>query len=352
MGPPGGWQVVKKAITIFAAVTGYCLFEIAFLLSCDLQPYELSAFRNVVLLGQFLLIPGCAVLFSRILYGAQGWGWRALTILSVGALGPFILIALLVAAGFGAEWVASISESPMIATALPIAIAVLLMAGIAMGVFLFARRKARRGIELEAARWLAERQPGADPGERRWRNRGIRWASWIPSLTVAVVFLFLPETWGISTHLSQPWAGKLAGYRVSAPLTWITLNHGTGPAEGQSWVRGMVGDGVAFGVKPYLHYYSAPFFAWSVSTGPYTSWKQPESRYGQMKDEITGRHVIAINNESLTCLEYTPAGQDRDHEPLVLIRCNGSSRLRSGMLGPGRYAPAFYRMLQGITSIQ
>src|SRR5437899_226188 len=83
-------------------------------------------------------------------------------------------------------------------------------------------------------------------------NRGIRVVLWIPVRPVLPVFLFLPEIWGIYSHLSQPRSGNLAGYRVPIPSSWIVLDRDHQKANGKSWVTGMTGRGIGFGPKPYL----------------------------------------------------------------------------------------------------
>ncbi len=299
-----------------------------------------SSYQAVVFLGQFLLIPGLAALLSRIMHGRDGWGRRTLTIFALGFAAP-VLVVLILFPIFLLAWVFSISVV-LFAVLLPLVVGL-----IAAALILVIRKTGGWSIHREATRWLAERQWGTDPSERRWRKRGIRWSTWVPCTMVLLVFLFLPEIWGMLSHLSQPRAGSLLGYRVPIPVTWIVLDHGDHPADGGSGVRGLAGRGIGLGVKPYVHA-DLPLSAWDIRTEP-----EPGRHWVPKEDDVIGRRVFAVGSESVTCVEYWPPYKTRpehiEDSSFAYIQCLGSSRLSASIVGDRTHVPAFYRMLEGIT---
>ena len=138
---------------------------------------------------------------------------------------PWVLVIALLPLGVLA-WTLDVSVM-LFFVALPIVVG-----GMAWGLFFAIRKSGERSVPIEASRWLAERHTGIDPRERKWRNRGIGWSLWIPSLTVLAVLLFLPEIWGLVTHIRQPQTSQLTGYRIPIPATWIILSHDIVPPQG------------------------------------------------------------------------------------------------------------------------
>lgn len=198
---------MKKALLIVAAVAGYSLIEAALLLSITVtSPLDRfpSLHQQVIAIGQLLLLPGFAALFSRMIYGPQKWARRTLLILLVAPLGlcifitPFFVIAILL------DWTFIVSK-----ILFAIAMSAVFVAMV-LGFRWCLRRLRRWSAESEAARWLAERQSGTSAHDRRWRTRGIRMAVCIPILLTLPIFLFLPETWGLASHVRWPRGGVLA----------------------------------------------------------------------------------------------------------------------------------------------
>lgn len=208
---------MKKAMVIVAAVAGYVLLETTLLLSVIVpQPWSSPGrYQKIVLCAQVLLIPGMAAVFSRIMYGSFQWRRRTLTILLAGSLGvpiamimffiPVIISIVLLAWAFAVHWV-------LFAVLLP-----LVLGAIMLGLLLLVRKSGKWSVQAEANRWLAERHSESTQRECKWRNRGIRFALCLPVLTVLPVFLFLPETWGVFSHVGQWQSGNLSGYRVPVP---------------------------------------------------------------------------------------------------------------------------------------
>lgn len=75
-------------------------------------------------------------------------------------------------------------------------------------------------VLTESERWLAERRNAGNPWIKR-RKVITRWAVWIPTVSVVLACIFLDQTRAIGSHLFQPAAGRIIGYRVSIPLRWM-----------------------------------------------------------------------------------------------------------------------------------
>jgi hypothetical protein len=286
-----------------------------------------------------------AAVCSRVIYGSYQWRRRTLKILLVGALGVPIAIILFVAIPVALlAWAADVSMI-LLAVLLPV-----VLGGLVFAVYWCLRNNGKWGVQAEAARWLAQRHSETSPRERAWHSRGIRFALCIPFLTVLPFFLFLPETWGILSHLGQRDSGNLSGYRVTIPATWIVLYHQE-EADGRSWVYGITGKGIGRGNNPFRY---DSLSDWQVRT---TSFSQSEmtdyDRWPPKENDIVSRHPVNIGNESLTCLDYWPSydwGPARSESTTIAhVTCGGSGRLRATFDGPRSQLPVFYRTISGIT---
>ncbi len=336
---------MRKALIIVAVVAGYSLLETGVLLSVMLPHYGYSTrgtYEEVALLGQLLLIPGLAALLSRIMYGPYRFGRRAATVLLVGSLGvPIVLTLILIPIGL-LVWAFSVSKI-IFAVLLPV-----IVGSIALSLRFVIRKGANGSVQVESRRWLNERESGIDPRERKWRSRGIRLASGVPLLIVLLVFLFLPEIWGILSHVNQAQSANLPGYRVPIPATWIVLFHGNQPEGGGSWVNGIAGRGIAFGVRPYLKM-RVPLSSWDIRTQPLRDTEAPKD------DDVIARRVFAIGGESITCLDYRSSSLVRPvhvETSIAYVECSGTGRLRASFFGERNQVARFYRMLEGITPAQ
>jgi hypothetical protein len=300
----------------------------------------------IVAWGQLLLIPGLAALLLRIMYGPYRWVRRAVTILLVGSLGvPVVFTLIFFPLGF-LVWAFSASKIIFVVL-LPVVIG-----GIALGLRFVIGKGAKWSVHLESRRWLAERESGIDPRERKWRSRGIRLASWIPVLIVFLVFLFLPEMSGILSQVSSARPASLLGYRVAIPRTWIVRSRWDDPETGRSWVAGWASRGMAFGVRPYLRM-RAPLSSWDIRTAPYLRSEENATDRRRPKDsEVIGSRVLRIGSESVTCLDYWPSYLSRPEHPetshLAYVECAGD-RIIAGFDGERNQVGAFYRMLEGVT---
>ena len=364
---------MKKALIIVAAVAGYSLLVTGLFLITLLTRFwalfpitSQTAGTDQAVVGwvQFLLIPGLAALLSRIMYGSYHWGRRTLAIFAVIPVTILTLIVLFAPVAIFLKWLSRrISWDSQIINVLGTILLLLAASGFALCMFLALRRAGKWGVHLEARRWLAEREAGTTPREIKWHNRGIRIASCIPLVIVLLVFLFLPETWGVLSHLNQPRAGNLPGYRVPIPVTWIILFHDE-QKDGQSSVNGMAGRGTDLDIKSYIPTH-ASLSSWEIGTGRYNQATKPAADTWISKNaEVLGRHVFTIGSESITCLEYWPAEshyslhylpprpEHIEDSSVAYIKCSSSGRLHASLAGERSHVPAFYKMISGVTPVK
>jgi len=195
---------VKNFLAIIGAVAAYSIFETALLLLYLLPQYSYPLRDPLLAIIHLFTNPGMSVLFSLILFGSYQWRQRVAVRLSTAPAFVLLLVLTILPVGL----LATILEKKGIDLGGSAFLAVLwwiVFLPIVVILSILINRKAReRSVELESSRWLAERQAGSVPHERRLRERAIRLALWIPSAMVLTVFLFLPEVWGLLTHLQQP----------------------------------------------------------------------------------------------------------------------------------------------------
>jgi hypothetical protein len=340
---------MKRSLVIVAVVAGYAAIEAALLLSVIVshnwfppEPYQLT-----VVWGQLLLIPGMAAVVSRAIYGSYQWRRRTLTILLLGGLGVPVLIALLIFPVALLAWAADLNMI-LFYLLLPI-----VLGALAFAAYWCVKKNGKWGVQADAAQWLADRRAGLSQRDRAWRRQGIRFALFVPALIALSFFLFLPETWGMLSHLSKQPSSYLSGYRVTIPVTWIVLYQDE-ESDGRSWVNGLAGRGIGLGGNP-LRFDSLS--SWQVSTisvgqsetSDYDRWPPKES-------DVLSRRAIAIGDESLECVDYWPSydwGPARSEAATAAhVQCSGSTRLRASFDGRRDQLPEFYRMLNGITKVR
>jgi len=345
---------VRKALIIIAAVAGYSLLETGLLLSSIVsRPVGYAApstYQKVVGIAQILLILGLAALFSRIMYGRYDWPRRTLTILLAGSFGvPIAVIAAVIVLFIPLALLVWAFDVSRFLFALLLPVVVVGMAFLLVGAV---RKSGKWSVKAEAARWLAERQSGVSPRDRKWRIRGIRLASCIPSAMVLLAFLFLPEIWGMLSHLSQPQAGNLPGYQVPIPVTWIVLRH-ENQTDGRSWVTGLAGCCMVHNDPLYDAQSDLTFSGWDIETEPYIeSDESMRTRWTPEDGDVISRRVFTIGTDQLTCLDYRspyPHYGDFSEPSAATIRCSNGKRLSATFSGKRTQVAAFYEMLAGIS---
>jgi hypothetical protein len=256
---------MKSPVLIVAAIAGYSLFITAGLLIFLLPEEGVSysgSWHPILAFAQFLIIPGMAALVSLVVHGRYRWKRRTLSIFLAGTAGVPIAVFLAILPLALLAW-AAYTSAAFFFVLLP------LVVGVAAWVlFLAIRKTGQWGVEAEASKWLADRQADSSGLELRQRNRAIRWALCIPSLLVLIVLLFLPEIWGLLTHMKQPRSGELSDYEVTIPATWVILAAYTHPT-GASWVSGIASRGMGLDIKRYFHFGDLPLSSWSVGTAEF-----------------------------------------------------------------------------------
>ncbi len=349
---------MKKAFLIITAVVAYSLVETGLLLSTFVSRqgyYYPTFYQGTVWFGQLLLIPGLAALLSRVMYGSYRWRTRTLITLLAGTLGVPIGITVLAIMVVPLAWAFDTSRI-LFDLLLPVS-----LLGILFGLFVAKQKSEEWGVRAESARWLAERQSGISPRDVKWRNRGIRLATCFPTLLVLLVFLFLPEVWGMLSHLSETQSGNLAGYQVPIPATWVVRRHDKPSADGWSTVTGFAGRGIGRGVVPYLRR-EPPLSSWDFETDSYVP-SEGSSARGQIPsdDEVTGRRSFMIRADSITCLDYWPSylrtgpyqrTQQFDDLSTAYITCSNGRRFHAGFFGMRGQVATFYKILGRITPVK
>ena len=288
-------------------------------------------FRGSVWIGQLLLIPGLAVMTSRLITGSYHWR-RPLLV--------HILPALLLPAAFLPFFVVILPLASLDAPDLVIAFAMILtFVSEVMLAFRLTRRMARLSIQFDAEAWIAERNSGSSS---QGRSRVARKVLWLPSLLVLVIFLFFPEVWGSLWHFTNRRA-TLQGYRVPLPTTWFVLYSN----EPSPYLSGMVGTGLARGYKLH-HYLYVPFSYWTVSASP----EENQLPRWWENEQVISTRIFRIDKQALTCNEYRPKlpvwWTAAASQP-VYVDCRGDGLVRATLYGERSHLPGFYKMIGGIS---
>lgn len=339
---------MRRALAIVGAVTGYAVTETLLLLSVILphNGYSAGIYQWAVLWAQFLLIPGFAALFSRIIYGRRKWGRRTSVILLVAPLGLSILITPFAVLAILLDWTFVVSRI-LLGAAMSV-----VFVGMVMGFRWCMRRSRTWSAESEADRWLAEKR-GQGIDERKWRSRGVRVASVMPVVSVLLVFLFLPEVWGILSHLDNRRLGSLSGYQVKIPATWVVLHKEGAEPEGRSWANGFIGQGIGRGGNPFR--YDA-LSSWHIGT---TSLNDPErtdyDRWPPTADAIVSRRTFALANESIECTDHwsheTWGVSQSKAATIAQVSCSSNGRFHASFYGSRQQRSEFYGMLAQVKQV-
>ena len=341
-------EILKRALSIVGVVTLYCWLATVFLLSFLLPSvwYYSTGYRAFVGWSQFAVIPGIAALFSRYIYGRRGWLRRAVKIILAGSIGLAVCLTALLSSAAAIAWAASVNAI------LFVVLLVLLGGGIILATAWLAGKISRRSIPIESARWLEERQRGTGADDRKWMNRGIRWALWIPSLTVLLAGGFFLPVWGMLSRLAQPRVAYASGFDVPVPLNWVVND--SYHAGGYSRASGLAGQGSPlFGIFDPQDFQIADWTFWvPVSNGsPPVNPAFPPP----IDENITGHRQFAIGDGIIECREYLPkylqSVNGRD-SPTVFVDCRGSNGWYAGFGGAKTLLPSFYRILEGTKKIK
>ena len=227
-----------------------------------------------------------------------------------------------------------------------------ILVSVVTGLFVAIRRSKKRSLQTEASRWLAERRSGIALRDIKWRRRGIYFASSIPVSMVLLFFLFLPEVWGMLSHLGVPQSGNCSGSQLPIPPSWIVLRHDNQAANGWSISSGLAGRGIWHGWSPYLRG-PMPFISWSFGTKSRDEDASMNAQSRTKDDEIIGQRVFTIGLGNVSCVEYKPTylsslyNRWGEH-----IDCSDSGRFFANYAGPKPQVEKFYEVLGGIIQVK
>ena len=208
---------------------------------------------------------------------------------------------------------------------------------------LYVRRKtSHRWVKEEAELWLLARARRQCKEVPTWRRRLCRRMLWAPFAAVLVVFLFFPETVGITSHLLYGRSTSIATYRIRTPLTWMV---------------------------PRRTYYLWLIAAKGLArTGLTLYWDQPISSmvlypvsYAREEMRIPGppatakvlsKRTISFTKDRFTCWDIIPFAYTRRDVPdpnSAQIECSTSNGdFFATYNGPRFNSEAFYQVLQTV----
>ena len=203
------------------------------------------------------------------------------------------------------------------------AIYLLLISPIAIGAgnyFLSKLLYREMAIRAEADRWLAWRsRRTAQQRDRACRLK--QTLAWVPSLVVTILFFFMPESFGVFSHL---WHGRtiaLVGYEVEMPMTWIMFEpyvseFRTSALAGAYECKGVMRSGV----RRYL--YASPIASAMSFRTP--SGINPEHEQSWRAAPLS-QETIRLNNDSIVCRLYAPRYREwESNGNLRDIECSAS----------------------------
>jgi hypothetical protein len=207
-------------------------------------------------------------------------------------------------------------------------------------------RYKRRGqwIAEEANEWLTKRQN--EPSTLRKRNRAIlRGLLWLPSLTAMTVFLFLPETMGLVSHLFCGPSVALGKHRMVVPITSF-VRIGKLPTGESLYLNVLLGKGICrVGLGPYWQK-EPPFSTFFYYANPDTNDHSRDDFLSH--DTILSKRTIEFGDETIACWEV--ANHRREYEPVTRVECRTSKNdLSAGYYGLREDLPEFYNTLSRTT---
>jgi hypothetical protein len=334
---------MRKPATILATVTALCVAEILLLFSIAVpashETFAPRSYQLVALVTGYLLISGLAALFSRLNYGNRKWRRRALVIIAVPAMCFFAFIAILMGE-FELIDVFPYEQQENIGLAI-LAVDAFLAALVLFGMW---KKGRRRSIELEAEHWLSERHSGVSHPELLQRHRAIRVALCLPTVSVLLAFLFLPEIWALVSHTVHYGEKRVAGYQLVLPITWVVL-----ASSEDRFVYGVAASGMAREPKRWVADHGIPISGWvfSVDDG-----RDFAPRPKHESDEILEMRSFLSGNESISCTRYWPKWLGKADSRYAFVDCSGPHGFAAYMEGEARDVSTFYGVLYRIQSVR
>jgi hypothetical protein len=213
-----------------------------------------------------------------------------------------------------------------------------------IGLLLYHRQKSRgRWINEEAERWLARRSLREIAPTSSWRKKLRRGMLWVPTLVVLAVFLFLPESLGIASHLV--WKASVDPYHLPIPPTWIIVVNG----DHYMWVVAVRGMGR---VGP-TSYWRKEEPASEMTFSSYPTYYIPHQIGPPPDAKVVSRHDFPFGTEKLICLDVVRFAATRPDAPdpaSAEVICSAAKKnLAATFSGWRTDLPSFYDVLQRVT---
>jgi hypothetical protein len=213
-----------------------------------------------------------------------------------------------------------------------------------IGLLLYHRQKSRdRWINEEAERWLARRSLRELTATSSWWKKLRRGMLWVPTLVVLAVFLFLPESLGIASHLV--WKISVDPYRLPIPPTWIIVVNG----DHYMWVVAARGIGRVGPTSYWRKEEPASemtFSSYPTSFIPHQMGPPPDAK-------VLSRHDFPFGTENLICLDVIRFAETRPNPPdpaSAEVICSAErNNLAATFSGWRTDLPGFYDVLQRVT---
>jgi len=322
-----------KPATILLTVMMLCVAETLLLFSIAVPGrYAFEGRQLVAMVTGYLLMAVIAAFFSRWNYGNRKWYRRTAAIITVPVMGFFVFIAiswggskLVEAAGYGHR----VNIDLMIFT---------------LDAFLFIcavfgmwKRSRRRSVELDTENWLSQRHSGLNRTELIRRRRTIAIALWMPTASVLLAFLFLPQVWGLASHVVHFNEKRIAGHRLVLPTSWVVLG------VEDRFVYGVTVSGIAQEPRKWISA-DIPISGWSFSDqSGFASQSMPN-------DEILETRSFLSGNDSIRCTRYSQKRLGKPDSRYVFIKCSGVRGFTADLIGEARDIPKFYDVLNRIRS--
>lgn len=204
---------------------------------------------------------------------------------------------------------------------------------------IYQRFMGERRIRADAERWLAYRSRHS--AQRRARNLlATQMGLWIPTLLVGVVFLFLPESVGLATHMLNLRPAKLIEYEVSFPLTWIIT--GSSANGSQTWASAGAFDCRGPLRSGFQRYW--PFNLRASAVDVITSTSGITSYRGSPGTPFSISAVL-LGGQPAQCKEYVEWGDEK----LRMVECTTpKNEISVSFFGDKANLAAFYRSLEFI----
>jgi hypothetical protein len=208
----------------------------------------------------------------------------------------------------------------------------------------YRRETADRWIREEAEKWLVSRGRQRDEASRRRNRRLRRWLPWVPIAVVFPVFLFLPETFGVASHLLEGRSAYLAPYRLYTPITWVFGN------KTSSYLWAIASKGIGR-VGPTAYWRrEQPVSSMVFYSVPYGSRDEQRRFTPPITAKVLSKSLLPFAKGTFTCWDIIPFAYTRRDLPDAnfahIICATPNNDFYASFCGPRADSSAFYQMLR------